>query len=232
NKLKSIRSSNKKINIAAIILVGILIVTSFVAVATMDTYTPSLNYTIVIDAGHGGIDGGVVGLTTRTKESVTNLQIANKLKEQLRKYGVNVVMTRTGEEGLYKATDGNKKRADMRARKKIINDCQADMVVSIHINHYPQSTRRGAQVFFQKGDGASRQLATVVQDKLNQLSGYKYCQLAGDYYILQCINNPSVIVECGFFSNAADEQLLLSDDYQQRLSEVICDGIICYMYLT
>ena len=110
----------------------------------------NLAYVIVIDAGHGGIDGGVTGVNTNVKESEINLLIAEELKEIFEINGFTALLTRSDDNGLYGDTSPGFKKRDMEARKKIILESGADLVVSIHQNSYRASYRRGAQVFYQK----------------------------------------------------------------------------------
>lgn len=199
--------------------------------ALAQTAAGSTRLTVVIDAGHGGIDGGVVGTVTKTKESDINLQIARKLQTQFEDAGFQVVQTRPTEAGLYGAAVNGYKKRDMQRRAQIISQNSPAAVISVHQNFFPLSSRRGAQVFFRESNANSRTLACAVQAALN---GMPECvrpseALKGDYYILNCSDFPSVIVECGFLSNAEDEELLISDSYQMRLAETICMGTLAYL---
>ena len=185
---------------------------------------------VVIDAGHGGIDGGVVA-DDGTKESDLNLDIAKKVKNKLNGYGIKVVMTRTGTGGLYGlATKGFKKR-DMQKRKEIINSSGASLVISIHINKCPFSYRKGPQVFYKIGDEKSKNFAKTMQDNLNQMptATQKGLSLVGDYYVLNCTDICAVLVECGFVSNLQDQKLLLDDGYRNSLASVISSSAINYL---
>lgn len=182
--------------------------------------------TVVIDAGHGGIDGGVVGVTTGTKESDINLTISRKLKNYLIQGGYNVVMTRVNSDGLYGMASKNKKLKDMEARKNKIVEAAPDLVVSIHQNFYPRSSVRGAQVFYAPNSENGQRIAGVMQSLINtNLEACKRVEASGDYYILQCSEFPSVLVECGFLSNPADEKLLVSAEYQDKVAYTIYTGI-------
>ena len=185
---------------------------------------------IVIDAGHGGIDAGVLGVNTSVKESDINLAIAKQLKGFFTDAGFNTVLTRKTNAGLYGlATKGFKMR-DMKKRKEIIENCNADMVISIHQNSCPIPSRRGGQVFFDKGSECGKQLADCIQTALNGMEECvkKSTALVGDYYMLKCTKNPSVIVECGFLTNAEDEKLLSSTKYQKKIAYAIFKGAITY----
>ena len=187
---------------------------------------------IVLDAGHGGMDGGVVGRYTKTKESDLNLAIVYKLKDELDGMGFRTVLTRKTEAGLYDtATRGFKKR-DMQKRRALIAEANPAMVISIHQNLYPSKQPRGGQVFYQKGSASGSKLASGIQQKINALyaeDGARHrIATAGDFYILKCADCPSVIVECGFLSNERDEKLLLDEEWQKRLAKTLGEGVLEY----
>lgn len=187
--------------------------------------------TVVIDAGHGGVDGGVVGTESGAKESDINLALSRTLQEAFEEVGFTVVQTRPTEAGLYgTATAGYKKR-DMRERARIIHETAPALVVSVHQNFFSLSSRRGAQVFFRETNELSLALARAIQQSLNEMPEcVKQTQaLKGDYYILNCSDYPSVIVECGFLSNAEDEALLLTEEYRKKVAAAIVTGALAFL---
>lgn len=186
--------------------------------------------TIVIDAGHGGVDAGVRGKISGEKESDINLSIAKHLKGYLSGAGFNAVMTRTTQGGLYGTSTKGFKMRDMKKRKSIIEECNADMVISVHQNFCPIPSRRGGTVFFDKTSDCGKLLAQSIQKSINGMEECvkKNTELAGDYYMLKCTQNPSVIVECGFLSNAEDEQLLISEKYQKAFAYAVFKGAVAY----
>ena len=191
------------------------------------------NMRIVVDAGHGGADGGVSGKTTGVKESDLNLAIAYRVSDVLTDMGFEVTMTRKTEAGLYgTATKGFKKR-DMQRRKEIIESVDPMLVLSIHQNRYPARSVRGGQVFYAKESERGKALALSVQAELNELYGKEKVKerkaAVGDYFILNCADCPSVIVECGFLSNPIDEQLLTTEIWQKKLAESIATGVVTYL---
>lgn len=191
----------------------------------------SVRLTVVIDAGHGGIDGGVVGIESGVKESDINLDLSRRLGRCFEDAGFAVVMTRETEAGLYgTATSGYKKR-DMLKRSEIINKNSPALVISVHQNFFSMRSRRGAQVFFRESNERSVTLACLIQAALNDMPECvkKSDPLNGDYYILNCSDYPSVIVECGFLSNAEDEALLLNNDYRDKMAEAIARGALRYL---
>ena len=199
--------------------------------ALSETASESVALKVVIDAGHGGIDGGVVGIESGVKESDINLDLARRLGRCFQEAGFLVVQTRETEAGLYgTATAGYKKR-DMKKRAEIINKSNPTLVISVHQNFFSARSRRGAQVFFRASNERSVTLACLIQASLNNM---EECvresePLKGDYYILNCNDFASVIVECGFLSNAEDEKLLLDSNYRDKVAAAITAGALQYL---
>ncbi len=190
----------------------------------------SMRLTVVIDAGHGGIDGGVVGTRSGTKESDINLAISRLLQREFEEAGFFVVQTRPTEAGLYEAATAGYKRRDMNKRAEIINANSPAAVISVHQNFFSQTSRRGAQVFYREDSDSSRTLACLIQTTLNSMPECvkKTQALAGDYFVLNCSDTPSVIVECGFLSNPEDEALLLMQEYREKIAVAIAAGTLSF----
>lgn len=186
---------------------------------------------VVLDAGHGGIDSGVSGVNTSVKESDLNLSVVKKLEKYLTGAGMVVVLTRSTDAGLYGIANKNLKRKDMEKRREIICEAEPHLVVSVHMNQYVLSERRGAQVFYKSGDSSAQLLAKSVQESFNSMpEAVRECSaLTGDYYILNCSSYPSIIAECGFLSNPQDEALLVNDEYQDSIAYAIFKGIVGYL---
>lgn len=184
---------------------------------------------VVVDAGHGGIDGGVVGVSTKRKESDINLAIAFLLKEKLADAGFLVVMTRTTEGGLYDTTAPGFKKRDMQKRKEICEGANPLCVISVHQNFYPSTASRGGQVFYPKENEWACRLAGNIQAEFNALyqkEGVKARkETTGDYYMLRLIP-PSVIVECGFLSNPKDDALLNTPAFCEKIADSIVAGLL------
>lgn len=215
----------------ALILTAVTFVLCFTALSKTDAISAKTGVKVVLDAGHGGIDGGVKGIKTGINESDINLAVVKKLETYLKDAGIAVVLTRSSDAGLYGVASSTLKRRDMERRKAIIEKAEPTLVVSVHMNYYPNSARRGGQVFCKAGDEKSELLANSVQKGLNAL--YKdvkdYSPLTGDYYILNCTEYPSVIAECGFLSNPTDETLLTDESFQSELAYSLFQGIISYL---
>ena len=193
--------------------------------------TPKLNIIIVLDAGHGGIDPGSIGKVTKTTESELNLIVVNKLEKLLIASGIDVIKTRKDANGLYGIYSNDYKIRDMKARKDIIVNSNAHLLVSIHMNSFTQSKYRGAQVFYDDANEYSEILALSVQNCFaSDLPESNKGVAIGDYYILKSDNSiPSILCECGYLSNPEDEKLLVSDEYQDKLCYSIYKGIIAYL---
>ena len=217
--------------VIALFLTAVTFILCFAALAKTEVIAAKSGVTIVLDAGHGGIDGGVKGVKTGVAESEINLSVVKKLETYLISAGFTVVLTRSSDAGLYGVASSTLKRRDMEKRKAIIEKAAPTMVVSVHMNYYPNSSRRGGQTFYRADSESSAVLANSMQKSLNAL--YKdvkdYSPLKGDYYILNCTEYPSVIAECGFLSNPDDETLLTNDEFQSELAYSLYIGIIDYL---
>lgn len=187
-------------------------------------------YTVVIDAGHGGIDPGKVGVNG-VYEMDINLSIAYKLADILEDKNIGVIMTRKDDNGLYSDKDSNKKNADMNKRIELVNKSGADALVSIHQNAFTSESAYGAQVFFYKASEKSEMLAQYIQEKLREMDKTNKRQKKSntDYYIIKKSNIPAVIVECGFLSNEKEARLLSDGEYQDKIANAIADGIVKYL---
>ncbi len=187
--------------------------------------------TVVIDAGHGGFDSGKVGIDG-TLEKDINLKLAKKLEKLLTAADIHVVMTRTDDAGLYKASSPNKKRQDMEHRTALMNEASPDCIVSIHQNSYPEESVDGAQVFYHSGSDTGKNLAALIQKELIDgvdPSNHRVEKANDTYYLLKNTSAPIVIVECGFLSNWDECKKLVDDAYQQKLAWAIHMGILQYL---
>lgn len=180
--------------------------------------------TVVVDAGHGGTDGGAVGSDTGVQEAGLNLTVALRLSELLRERGANVVLTRTGEEAL-----ADSKQADMAARRKVCNTPNADIVVSIHMNKFTDRSISGAMAYYMAGSAEGQRLAQSVIDSVcHAINRARRLANPGDYFIIRECACPAVLVECGFLSNSDDERLLTDPAHQEALARAVADGVMAY----
>jgi N-acetylmuramoyl-L-alanine amidase len=188
---------------------------------------------LVIDAGHGGEDGGAVSYTGAV-ESEINLAIARKLYLLTGFFGVSAVMTRDSEHIEYSdsaATTREKKREDMRNRIAVTRATPGAVLLSIHQNKFDDARPSGAQVIYAP-DGDSEALAVVLQEFLLRYTpkGNRNGAVrdTGQIYLLNNAGCPAVLVECGFLSNPADELRLRSDGYRTLLAAVLLSGFRTY----
>lgn len=188
---------------------------------------------ILVDPGHGGIDGGAVSKSGIMEKDI-NLRIGLKLRDKLINEGYKVIMTREEDKGLYE-DEGRirkKKIEDLNNRCKIKDESNCDMFISIHLNAFPESKYYGAQVWYSRNRD-SQKLARIIQENLkNDLdsSNNRKEKAALDSYKVLRNNDdmPSVLVECGFLSNALEEQKLSNEEYQSKIAESITKSIKSY----
>lgn len=186
---------------------------------------------VVIDAGHGGIDPGKIGINNALEKDI-NLAIAKKLKRYLEQQDVTVMMTREGEEGLYRDSDSNKKVQDMKNRLEIIESAQPNLTVSIHQNSYTQESISGVQVFYYRDSEKGKRAALLMQDTLIQeLKPEKEREAKENtsYYLLKKTTVPLLIVECGFLSNSREAALLVNNSYQEKVAWAIHMGVMRFL---
>lgn len=216
----------------ATILLIVTVGTSKAVTTFSETVPIDRKHTIVIDAGHGGEDGGATSCTG-ILESQINLQISLKLNDILNLLGFRTYMIRTTDISVY--TEGNtiaaKKISDLKQRVKIVNNIDGALLISIHQNTFSDQKYSGAQVFYAP-NSASNELATILQSKfvsiLNPGSNRK-CKPADGIFLMQQIRCTGILVECGFISNPEEEALLRSEDYQKRIGCVIASVITLYL---
>ncbi len=191
--------------------------------------------TVIIDAGHGGEDPGKVSSYSDLKEKDLNLKVAVKVKELLENDNYKVIMTRKEDKLVY--SEGtvdiyNKRLQDLTRRKDIMDNSGAHIVVSIHMNSFQESQYYGAQTFYPPNSAESLRLATNIQEALKEnvdRNNKRQPQEKKDQIvILKNLKTPTIIVECGFLSNAAEESRLGTDEYQMSIAGAIKKGIDDY----
>lgn len=195
------------------------------AVTTLKENAPvKREHCIIIDAGHGGIDGGATSCTG-VLESTVNLEIALRLEDVMHLLGFKSVMIRTTDRSIYTSgtTIAAQKVSDLKERVRIVNETDGGILISIHQNTFSDSRFAGAQVFY-AGNEDSKELASLLQKKwittLNPDS-HRSAKKGEGIYLLQNISKPGILVECGFLSNPKEEALLRSPDYQKKMCCVI-----------
>lgn len=178
----------------------------------------------VIDAGHGGEDGGASSCTGRS-ESSYNLEIALRLDDLMHLLGMDTIMIRKTDISVYTAGETilQKKVSDLKERVRLVNRTEHGILLSIHQNQFPDGRYSGAQVFYGKQQG-SQELANTLQKALVESlnpGSHRETKEGNGIYLLEKTHRPSVLIECGFLSNVREEQLLRTPDYQKKLCCVI-----------
>lgn len=198
-------------------------------------YMPVTDKTIVLDAGHGGIDPGAMNKDKTVLEKNINLQITMKIKELIEASGGNVVLTRDSDISLYEEgankTTRQKYNENLKNRKKIVENSQADMFVSIHLNSFEDSKYYGAQTFYPAGKEDSKFLAEMIQAELKRVvdnTNNREIKSREDLYLLKDNKMPSTLIECGFLSNQKEAKLLAEEEYQDKIAWAIYVGIQKY----
>lgn len=191
--------------------------------------------TVIIDAGHGGEDGGAIGINGALEKDL-NLSIAKKLYDELTASGIVCVMTRNDDRLLYDKNtnyEGRKKALDMQARLEIAAKYPDAIFVSIHQNTFTEEKYSGLQVYYSTNSPLSIKLAQTVENTLKanlQPTNDRSSKADnGKIYLLRKLSCPSVLVECGFISNNKECELLCDDGYQTRLAETLSDAIIAFL---
>lgn len=183
---------------------------------------------IIIDPGHGGVDGGATSCTGKL-ESAYNLEISLRLRDLFHLLGYPTYMIRITDTSVYTKGDtiAAQKMSDLKERVRIVNDSQTNILVSIHQNLFSDSRYSGAQVFY-ADTGGSRKLAETLQSSLvNTLNpgSKRKAKKAEGIYLMEHIENPGILVECGFLSNPEEEHKLNTPDYQKKLCCVIAASV-------
>lgn len=194
-------------------------------VKTMTVMAGVSQKVILLDSGHGGWDPGKVS-ATGTLEKDINLEITKYLQSYLEEGGATVLLSRAEDEAL-----GQSKRDDMKERINIAQEGEAELIISIHQNAFPQEKVKGAQVFYYKTSQEGKGLAEAVQNRLIvelDNGNHRQAKANADYYILKTDDTTAIIVECGFLSNKEEEELLKNSEYEKKIAWAIYLGIVDY----
>lgn len=193
-----------------------------------------LKRTVIIDAGHGGPDGGAVGISGSVEKDI-NLSVALRMSDIFNLCGIDYIMTRDDDTLLEReGISGSMKGRDIKSRVSIANENPEALFVSVHTNSYPIEKYSGFQTFYSKNHPESRLIAEsiqgAVQNYLQPDNDRKIKQGSSAIYLLHNSQSPTVLAECGFISNAGEEEMLRSTAYQSCVAATICSGIMEYLY--
>lgn len=191
--------------------------------------------TIVIDAGHGGLDGGTTGVDGAVEKDI-NLAISKKVKAHLEFMGIRCIMTRTEDvttaDDRLKTTK-EKKTSDIKNRLQLVNDTPNSVLLSIHQNFFTTEKYSGLQVFYSGNNEESEMLASLIQtnthDFLQTENVRQIKKAESNLYLLHKATAPSVLVECGFMSNTAENKLLQDEMYQTKIAYIIALSVNQYL---
>ena len=234
----TIRLKDRHIYILAALLVAFSMVVSFwgtelTVPASADE--GSDEFVIILDPGHGGVDGGAVG-ANGTVEKRINLEIALRLRDMLADAGYTVIMTRCEDISIHDSsadTIKEQKVSDMHNRLELTRLYPNSLLVSIHQNTLSDPSVTGAQVFFSPNNEKSAVLAQSIQDVFNegiQPDALRVTKKAGkNLYLFYNAQNVAVLCECGFLSNPDEERLLCSPEHQDRVAFCVYSGILKYL---
>ncbi len=222
---------------------GVLEIDTFCADTSIDDFPPvrtpqknnDLSFsTVVIDAGHGGEDGGASSRGGLIEKDI-NLDIALKAAKYFEEKGISVLLTRSEDKLLYDRNadfEGHKKVLDIQERLKIAKNAENSILISIHMNAFGDPKYSGLQVWYSQNDELSREIANSIQNASRALQPSNHRKIkAADSRIKQLNEavHPSVLVECGFLSNTAEAERFASEEYRNEVAKMICDAVMPYL---
>ena len=196
----------------------------------ISSFSVKNRFCVVLDAGHGSPDGGAVGING-TLEKDINLDVVLKLRQILENRGMKVILTREGDSGIFDSnaeTIHEKKVSDMKRRLDIINNSNADLFISVHMNSFTDTTSNGLHVFYSRNHPQAEETAIRIQKKISSLTGAKTHAVktaSESLYLMKNPVPPSVLVECGFISNPEEEKLLNDENYRAKIAFAIAEAI-------
>lgn len=197
---------------------------------TLDVFLNNKDFSVVCDAGHGYPDGGAVA-SDGTQEKDINLAITKKLCEVLESKGINVILTRDDDNGIYDSsanTIREKKVSDMHKRVEIINNSDADLFLSIHMNSFTDTSAKGIHIFYGGESEKTKKLAEEIQQSIVDATGaqpHSVKEVSKDLYLMKNAKIPSILIECGFMSNPQEAKLLQNEEYQAKIAWAIADAV-------
>ncbi|MHC1694528.1 MAG: N-acetylmuramoyl-L-alanine amidase [Eubacteriales bacterium] len=200
---------------------------AFSIVTSVETQQPL----VIVDAGHGGMDGGAHGSGGILEKDI-NLSVSLKLEQFLKMADISCLLTRRDDRMLGDEEARKRKAADLNGRIAIANENPSALFVSVHMNKFPQAQYSGLQVFYSANNPSSKTAAEIVQTNIKaqlQPDNDRQIKPGKSIYMLQNIRSPAIIVECGFLSNPGEEKLLTQDEYQSKLAFLLFCSIVEYL---
>lgn len=209
------------------LIIFIITICTFSIINIKAKELPLDNKIIYIDPGHGGIDPGSIYKNIYEKD--INLEICLKLKNNLEKQGATVYLTRDGDYDLSTPNTSTRKKSDLNNRVRLINDSNANMYISIHLNATNSKTWKGAQVFYDDVNQENIKIAKIIQTefKKNTNTNREISEIT-NMLLNRKVTIPGVLIEVGFLSNDNERYLLKQDSYQEKITNIIINGIINY----
>lgn len=185
---------------------------------------------VLIDAGHGGVDPGAVGISKEVLEKDITLAVSKRLQILVEQSGAKAIMVREDDRDLGSAQGLlRRKREDLAQRIQLAMDTKSEVYISIHANTFPDARLTGAQTFYHSDSPDGKRLAQAIQQELNAMTkGKRVIKGNQDIYVLKKLDQAAVTVELGFLSNSGEEQLMTTPEYQQRLAVAIFKGLTVY----
>lgn len=226
---------NKSLFFASLIVLGLIL---FAIQNQLFNFFPASSWSlplsgkiIYLDPGHGGPDGGAEHGEAVEKDIALN--IASKLRDYLQQQGALVLMTREEDTDLANSTTkglSRRKREDLQRRVEMINESEAELFISIHLNSMPSPRWYGAQTFYSTRYLENKVLAELIQEELrDNLENTKRVAKPIDHvYLVKSVKKPGALVEVGFLSNPTERELLIQDDYQEKVAAAIYQGVMRY----
>lgn len=204
---------------------------------TPDTEIPTLanppaKTVVVIDPGHGGYDSGTKS-DNGILEKDLNLAISKKIAAHLSYFDIEVVMTRTDDTAPSGADGASRKQSEILSRAKIAKEEDAALLLSVHMNYFPQASCKGAQIFFSENNLQNQVFAHTLQESISALvqpENKRVAKSTDSIFLLNHLNMPAALLECGFLSNAEEASKLNDEEYQNQLAFAIASSIISYLY--
>lgn len=239
-KIRIIKVKKKYLTLMVLILIFSVVIIKIKNNQSLNTNSFSFSdEVIVIDPGHGGIDGGTSDSEGYLEKDI-NLSVALKLKKYLNDNGISVIMTRDKDMSLEKKSnlDASRHLRDLDARKSIINSNDLIKVfVSIHVNSNTSKKPRGIEIYHYPTSGESKYIAEMLKEKIDKVVYNDYlhyedlrCKIVPEnFFILRETNKPGVLVEIGYISNDIDNKLLKNDSYQNKVAKAIGESLIEYL---